>query len=294
MDQTLSFEEQLRAVKTEDGRTRLSFLNLHPEQRKQLLTGGGGVLGMIGGYILYANAPTGEGEEVIDPAAELGTLIGALDTTDFAPPPPPDTTVPPPTPGPTIIIYTDAPFSHQVTDDMSFNQAFATARADIGMGGYFEWNGKLYGTYYKEEWDAMTPQQHEQYWASVDWTMPIEEPIVEPDPIKIEDPIKDIANDEKLEDEINPPPPNPDDVIGKITDPEPPIDEDVVITDPEPPVEEDVVVTEPEPPVEEEEIIVEGEDIVRGGEEVPLPEEEDTLTADLPEIENDSDITDMI
>jgi hypothetical protein len=61
-----------------------------------------------------------------------------------------------------------ADVSDVVTDDMSFNEAFAAARADVGAGGVFEWNGNTYGTYYKEEWDNLSPEETEEYWASVE------------------------------------------------------------------------------------------------------------------------------
>lgn len=61
-----------------------------------------------------------------------------------------------------------AEVSDVVTDDMSFSEAFTAARADIGPGGVFEWNGNLYGTYYKEEWDSLSPEETEEYWASVE------------------------------------------------------------------------------------------------------------------------------
>lgn len=61
-----------------------------------------------------------------------------------------------------------APVAH-VTDDMSFGQAFASARQQVGAGGVFAWHGKLYGTYYKDEWDNMTPEEKADYQASVDY-----------------------------------------------------------------------------------------------------------------------------
>lgn len=54
-----------------------------------------------------------------------------------------------------------------VTDNMSFDDAFKTARQEVGAGGYFEWHGELYNTYYKEEWDSLSPQQREDYAATV-------------------------------------------------------------------------------------------------------------------------------
>ncbi|MBQ8047089.1 MAG: hypothetical protein IJ196_04095 [Prevotella sp.] len=46
-----------------------------------------------------------------------------------------------------------------VSDGMSFSQAFAAARAEVGPGGVFEWHGRLYNTFTAEEWDHMTPAQ---------------------------------------------------------------------------------------------------------------------------------------
>lgn len=57
-----------------------------------------------------------------------------------------------------------------VDDSMSFSQAFAAARREVGAGGLFTWRGNTYGTYYKEEWDAMTADDKEQYWADVHHT----------------------------------------------------------------------------------------------------------------------------
>ena len=34
-----------------------------------------------------------------------------------------------------------------VTDEMSFGEAFAAARAEVGAGGAFEWRGEVYNTY---------------------------------------------------------------------------------------------------------------------------------------------------
>lgn len=50
-----------------------------------------------------------------------------------------------------------------VNDSMSFSQAFAAARQEVGPGGLFVWHGNTYGTYYANEWNAMTPEDREQY-----------------------------------------------------------------------------------------------------------------------------------
>ena len=57
----------------------------------------------------------------------------------------------------------------QVNDDQSFSEAFADARAQIGPGGVFEWHGNVYGTYYKEEWDNMTPADRHEFQTKIDY-----------------------------------------------------------------------------------------------------------------------------
>lgn len=51
----------------------------------------------------------------------------------------------------------------EVSDDMSFGEAFAAARAQVGAGGVFCWHGGVYGTYYADEWNAMTPEERLEY-----------------------------------------------------------------------------------------------------------------------------------
>ena len=41
----------------------------------------------------------------------------------------------------------------------AFGKTFAEQRALLGEGGIYEHNGMLYHTYYKEEWDALTPEE---------------------------------------------------------------------------------------------------------------------------------------
>lgn len=50
--------------------------------------------------------------------------------------------------------------AHSVSDDMSFSEAFATARAEVGPGGAFSWRGHVYGTYRGDdpEWQEMSDE----------------------------------------------------------------------------------------------------------------------------------------
>ena len=48
-------------------------------------------------------------------------------------------------------------------DDLSFGEAFAAARAEVGPGGVFYWHGGIYNTYTAAEWNAMTPEQKHDF-----------------------------------------------------------------------------------------------------------------------------------
>ena len=48
-------------------------------------------------------------------------------------------------------------------DNMSFNEAFAAARSEVGAGGCFVWHGNVYGTYYASEWNAMSAAQRDEF-----------------------------------------------------------------------------------------------------------------------------------
>ena len=110
-----------------------------------------------------------------------------------------------------------------VNDSMSFNQAFAAARQEVGPGGIFEWHGHSYGTYYANEWNSMSAEERDQYWADVHHTtshMPehyqnsnphiTDQPIPDDDLYK-EDPLvqenlndsKDDQNDDQNDHDIN-------------------------------------------------------------------------------------------
>lgn len=50
-----------------------------------------------------------------------------------------------------------------VNDDLSFGEAFAAARAEVGPGGVFHWHGGIYNTYTAAEWNAMTTEQKHDF-----------------------------------------------------------------------------------------------------------------------------------
>lgn len=50
-----------------------------------------------------------------------------------------------------------------VDDNLSFGEAFAQARAEVGPGGVFHWHGGIYNTYTAAEWNAMTVEQKHDF-----------------------------------------------------------------------------------------------------------------------------------
>lgn len=52
--------------------------------------------------------------------------------------------------------------------NISFGEAFKVARELCGPGGWFIWKGNIYNTYYKEEWQALSQDERNDYLASIE------------------------------------------------------------------------------------------------------------------------------
>ena len=63
----------------------------------------------------------------------------------------------------------DIQVAEGVEDSMSFSQAFAAARAEVGPGGAFEWHGTVYGTYTADEWNNMSVADRVAYNDHFSW-----------------------------------------------------------------------------------------------------------------------------
>jgi hypothetical protein len=59
--------------------------------------------------------------------------------------------------------------------DKSFADAFDDARKQLGPGGAFRWQGKVYSTYTEEEWNAMSKEEQQAYYDKVKPLMSDEE-----------------------------------------------------------------------------------------------------------------------
>lgn len=55
--------------------------------------------------------------------------------------------------------------AYSVNDDMSFSEAFAAAREEVGPGGAFVWHGQVYGTYRGDdpEWQEMSDEARAEH-----------------------------------------------------------------------------------------------------------------------------------
>lgn len=51
----------------------------------------------------------------------------------------------------------------QIHNDLSFGEAFVAARTEVGPGGVFIWHGGIYNTYTADEWNAMSPQEKNDF-----------------------------------------------------------------------------------------------------------------------------------
>lgn len=66
------------------------------------------------------------------------------------------------------------PHATNVTDEMSFEEAFAAARAEVGTSGTFTWHGHVYGTFTADEWNAMSNEDKMNYFNEINEHAPIE------------------------------------------------------------------------------------------------------------------------
>lgn len=125
---------------TSNEKTKLILKKVSPDQKKLLLTGVLGLSAFATGFGLSSmgsaddNTLTSEQPEVCED----------------------------------ICVESSVPVSTSENNHLSFEEAFESARDEVGKGGFFTWNGQTYNTFYKEEWDAMSTDEKEEYFAAVD------------------------------------------------------------------------------------------------------------------------------
>lgn len=130
---------------------RIILKNLTKEQRQNVLSvGSGALIGAAGqaGIISLMSFASASETQAAEPDSEVVEDV--------------ENAVEP------VVVYTEAPFADSVTDEMSFSEAFASAREEVGAGGIFEWKGNSYNTYTKEEFDRMTDEEQGDYVDSIE------------------------------------------------------------------------------------------------------------------------------
>lgn len=129
---------------------RIIIKNLDEDQKKQILSKGGtALLGLLGGAASFSLMSFVD-ESDFDLINSESDIIEVEEEIEEP-----------------IIIYTEAPFAESVSDDMSFSEAYQSARAEVGAGGIFEWKGNTYNTYTKDEWDSLTEEDRQDYLSSI-------------------------------------------------------------------------------------------------------------------------------
>ena len=106
-----------------------------------------------GGFVAGAAVGIGGTAAAINTPEDVQNLEGeAAENADIETPAPEE-----------AILVNDEGVRYAHVDADNFHDAFAQARAQVGPGGVFEYNGRIYGTYLADEWNEMTPQERAEY-----------------------------------------------------------------------------------------------------------------------------------
>lgn len=219
---------------------------------KKAATVGSGVVGALGlGATIF---------EILKPVQAFPNEAGELDD--------PLNAEPAPVPEATTEVHVEPhemDVATSVDDDMSFGEAFAAARHEVGAGGLFVWHGHTYGTYYANEWNSMSAEDQQQYWSNVHHTVSQIE--IEPEEVDVAD--NDVNDAETAEPsdgtenvEATDTDETPEAEVSEEAEAEPVADEELVEASEEL-VEAEVEVVEAEPIMEDDiiEAEVEGVDV---------------------------------
>jgi len=144
---------------------KVTIKNLNEKQKRTLLNSGLGLGGIFSGAALFSllvpnRSEAMSSELTIDADNEElleDAFVGPIDQEDT------ETT----TDVESIDFELDLPLSQSEFTGFSFEDAFKSAREEMGAGGAFKWNGDTYNTYYKEEWDTMSEDDQVDFLAKV-------------------------------------------------------------------------------------------------------------------------------
>jgi hypothetical protein len=80
-----------------------------------------------------------------------------------------------PVAGGTICPTEDIQIASGVTDSMSFSEAFASAREEVGPGGVFTWHGTTYNTFFKDEWNQIGLADKQEFLHNIGYNVEVPE-----------------------------------------------------------------------------------------------------------------------
>jgi hypothetical protein len=152
-----SFSFETEIVTNENGKKAIKVSKLSKKQKDALLSSGVAFAGLAAGagaftMLSFTDAP--EGAPVVEVTGDE-----------------------------TVMIELDTPVAENASGALSFNQAFANARAELGPGGLFVWEGDLYHTYTASEWNNMSEAERLDFTSSVSVQNPTASPASAAEPV---------------------------------------------------------------------------------------------------------------
>jgi len=144
------FNFETEIVSNENGKKSIKISKLTPNQKEALMSSGIAFAGLAAGAGVFSmlslsNEPDIQGVQTGEAGAEhVGTE--------------------------TLTVEVDMPIasvSNSNSESMSFNQAFAAAREELGPGGVFVFEGDIYHTYSASEWNNMSEADRLEFSGSI-------------------------------------------------------------------------------------------------------------------------------
>jgi hypothetical protein len=134
-------------------RNRIILNNLSEKQKEGLMKSGiiGG--GLVSGLFMFYSMKDPETIPGLLPDATMVNDLHESSTDEFSN---------------SIEIMSSKPVTEISDQNLPFGEAFKMAREICGAGGWFIWKGNIYNTYYKEEWQALSQDERNDYLASVE------------------------------------------------------------------------------------------------------------------------------
>jgi len=152
---------------TKSFRRKVTIKNLNEKQKRTLLNSGLGLGGLFSGAALFSLLTPNRTEAM---SSDLSIDAGNEELLNDAFVGPIEENSQEENNVESLDFKLDIAVSQNEYSGHSFEDAFMSAREELGAGGAFEWNGDTYNTYYKEEWDTMSENDQADFLAFVNET----------------------------------------------------------------------------------------------------------------------------